>query len=421
MKLQEMARKGSMVLALAATLAGCGGLGQGNGPVSAAILPQGGLSGDASTKAFTCLPKSLGFIVTFNDGSAGDFASRTTFTSSNPAVARVSNGDIAVPEQTGLVYLRGTILPGSPGTTTITANYLSFSRSIVVTVRDPQSFKITPATIDVAAKSVGDLNVVMVLDGVETAVDSAVSWAFVTPNTAVATIGELTGLISGVAAGGPLTARARIPGCGLTADATVNVANLQSLALTREFGSNPNLIVGTSEKVIATGTLDNGRTQDLSGQVTYTTSDASALSFFGGSLANLALAVKASSAVQIGASFTTLSIAAAPITITPVADSLSSISVSPTAVDVLAGANTSFKATGNYASGATQDLTRHVGWNSSDFALANIQSSFSSTVVDAAGQVATAGYGAGKSVTITASATSGANQAITATGTLNLK
>ena len=87
MKLQEMARKGSMVLALAATLAGCGGLGQGNGPVSAAILPQGGLSGDASTKAFTCLPKSLGFIVTFNDGSAGDFASRTTFTSSNPAVA----------------------------------------------------------------------------------------------------------------------------------------------------------------------------------------------------------------------------------------------------------------------------------------------------------------------------------------------
>ena len=396
MTLKTWMGKTALAPALALLVAGCGSLGEGVEPVSAAILPQGGQSGEASTKAFTCLNKGLSYIVTFSNGSSGDFASRARFSSSNPDVVRVSNGDIAVPEQTGLFFQRGTLVPVMPGTATVSVQYLGFANQIEVTVKSPQSYTVKPAVADLAARSTLDLTASMMLDGVDTNVDAATSWAIVTPNTAIATIDSIGGLLTGVAAGSGLTARARIPGCSLTADATVEV-------------------------ITATGTLDNGKTQDLSNQVAFSSSDTSSLSFFGGSLNNLALAVKASTPVQVAASFANPAVTAPAISITPVAESLNTLTVSPATVDVLAGNGTPFKATGNYASGVTQDITRHVGWSVSDTSSASISSSFSTFISTFAGQASTAGFAAGKSVTVTASTNNAASQAITGTATLNIK
>ncbi|MCQ8780416.1 hypothetical protein NQU49_27850, partial [Escherichia coli] len=52
-----------------------------------------------------------------------------------------------------------------------------------------------------------------------------------TPNTAVATIDSASGVLVGVAAGGPLTARASFASCSATADTTVSVAQVSSISL----------------------------------------------------------------------------------------------------------------------------------------------------------------------------------------------
>lgn len=412
----------ALLVAASLALAGCGGLGEGTLPVSAVIQPFGGLEGAPTTKAYTCLNTALSLFIDFNNGARGDFTSRATFSSSNPAVARVSNRDIAVPEQTNSFYSSGTIVPVSPGTATITAQYLSFTESIDVTVTTPTNFKVTPASGDLAVNSRLDLAVTADLDGIETPVDSAVLWSFVTPNTAVATIDPVAGTVAGVAAGSGLTARARIPGCTLTADAAIAVANLQSLALTREFGANDRLIVGTSERLIATGSLDNGMTQDLSQQVTYTSSDATAVALFGSTLPGFGLAIKAvDTPVQIGASFANPAIAAPAIGILPVADSLSSIAITPATAMVSAGRTSQFRSTGTYASGATQDITRHVTWSSSDTASALVQTTTAFGINSSAGLTSTATTAAGKVVTITAATVNSASQPVTATATLNIQ
>ncbi|MES2683992.1 MAG: hypothetical protein V4650_10785 [Pseudomonadota bacterium] len=409
--------------ALGVVLAGCGGLGNGVLPVNAVIQPFGGAEGAATSKAFTCINTGLSLLLDFSDGSRGDFSSRATYSSSNPAVARVSNLDIAVPDQTNIFYSRGTILPVAEGTATITVTYLTFTRTIDVTVSNPGNLRITPASGDVAVKALLDFAAVADLDGVETPLDALVQWSIVTPNEAVATISATAGTVTGVAAGS-VTARARVPGCDiLTADAEVAVANLQSLALSREFGDNDKLVVSTTERLIATGTLDNGKTQDLSTQVIYTSSDSTAVALVNLGLFNAALALKTvTDPVQISATFSAPVIATAPaIGIVPVVDALNSIVISPASVDVVAGRQTQLNATGTFASGATQDITRHVSWASGNTTQLGIQSSSSLGLNGLSGLVTTAAAAAGNAVTVTASSVNGSAQAISSTATVNIQ
>ena len=409
--------------ALGMVLSACGGLGNGVLPVNAVLQPFGGIEGAATSKAYTCINTGLSLLLDFSDGSRGDFSSRAKYTSSNPAVAKVSNFDIPVPEQTNIFYSAGTIVPVAEGTTTITATYLTFTRSIDVTVTNPSALRIVPTSGDLAVKSLLDFSAVADLDGVETPLDAAVQWSIVTPNEAVATISANAGTVTGVAPG-ILTARARVPGCDtLTADAEVTVANLQSLALSREFGDNDKLVVNTTERLIATGTLDNGKTQDLSSQVTYTSSDATAVSLLNTGTFRVAFALKAvTDPVQIAATFAVPVIATAPgISIVPVVDALNSIAISPASVDVVAGRQTQLNAIGSFASGATQDITRHVSWTSGNTAQLTVQSSTSLGINGFAGLANTAPAAAGNAVTVTASSVNGSAQAISTTATVNIQ
>lgn len=456
MKVENLGRKLSCaLLASSVLMSGCGGLGEGVLPVSAAILPLGGLSGATTVKAYNCLNTGLSYIVTFSNGSSGDFTSRSTYSSSNEMVAKVSNGDLPVPNAdgsaSGFFYPRGTVLPANSGTgtATITVQYLSFSNSIDVTVGTPQNFRIVPASADLAAKTTLDLAVFADLGGVETALDSAVTWAIETPDDNIATINTTTGTITGVAANSKvLIAKPSILGCtnpSVSAQANVTVDTLQSLALSKEFTSG-DLVVNTTERIIATGTLINGKTQDLSNQVTYTSTHSTdpsvpaastdafttkALIFLSGTVSNLAFAVRAVSApASVGASFvypaapapavTPAPVVAQTIEIRPIAATLSGIAVTPSTVNVLAGAITQFNAVGNFADGVTQDITRHVAWQSSNTAQASILGSTSTAVNGLAGRTTTAGSAAGNAVTITATSAT-ITPAATATATLNIQ
>lgn len=428
-----------LAVAGALTLSACGGVGDGIEPVSSSLLPLGGVEGAASTKAYTCLNTSVQLVLAFSNGARGDFSSRAVWSSSNPEFAKISNGDLAVPGQAGSFYARGVVVPVAAGTSTITARYLDFSNSIQVVVTDPSNVRITPTEADVAVGALADLALSADLDGVTSAVDSLATWSFVTANDAVATIASTTGVITGVGEGGPLSAKASIPGCTAAlfsnVTAPVSVSPLSSIALTKEFTDRSQLLVGTTERITATGTLANGKTQDLSGQVTFTSSDSASLLFLAGSLRNLVFATKAAaSPIQLKASHsytisdgdattedpTSTPVVSPEIPITPVDGTLTKVTVSPVTSDIAPGATLALKALGEYSTGVTQEITRHVTWTSADTSLVTVQNN--GGVVNSLAGVAQASSTAetGKTVVITAANTNASVQT-SATSTLTIQ
>lgn len=401
-------RTAPLGLALGGLLAltACGGVGEGTLPVKSTLLPLGGTEGASSTKAYSCLNTSVQLIVEFNNGARGDFTGRASWSSSNPSIVQVSNGDLPVPEQEGRVYPRGVVVPVAPGTATIQASYLDFRNSIEVVVTDPTNFRIEPATADLAVGSSLDLAASADLDGVSSPIDALVRWAMVTEDATIATIGSDTGLVTGVAKGGPLTARARIPGCSFTAEVPVNVSPLVSLSLSKEFADRDRLVVGTTERITATGTLENGQEQDLSGQVIFSSSDSTAIGFLVGTARNLVIAIKsAASPVELGASFGVdpAKVTAPVLPITAIDGSLSNVSIDPISSRIAPGGGRQLKALGEYSDGLIQDITRHVVWTSADASTVTVLSS-SGTINVLAG-LATASRQAetGDTVEITAS------------------
>ncbi|MGH8481620.1 MAG: PKD domain-containing protein [Nevskiaceae bacterium] len=139
-------------------LSGCNSIGDGSTIEQLDILPASDNKqlkpfeiGD-SVKLFECLRDELIVRATFTDGTLVNFSSRATWSSSDPSVVEVSNGDIPVvflagnPAADGsfyeheiLTYGSGTVVPrGTPGQqATITARFASLSASIVVEIRKP--------------------------------------------------------------------------------------------------------------------------------------------------------------------------------------------------------------------------------------------------------------------------------------------
>lgn len=436
------------------TLAACNGVGKGISPTSAVLLPAGGAEGDTTLTAHTCLNTSLTLIVDFSNGARGDFTSRAKWSSNRPDVVNVSNGEIAVPDQDGFFYGRGVLVPLKEGTARITATYLDFSKSIDVTVTDPANFVISPADANLAIGSSLDLGLTAELDGVKSAVDGFVRWSFVETSEVsgpIASINAASGLVAAVGTNSTatrtLTARAKIPGCSLTAATVtvpVNISPLNSLALTREFSSGSGqLVVGTTERITATGTLANGKTQDLSGQVIFTSlqpddGDATTAraasdlaTFLAGSLRNLIYSAKVGAngitSAELNASFsytisdgdssttdpTSTPIVASPLTVTPVAATLMNVMLSPTQTALKLAPRNSLllKAFGEYQTTTTpvttfeQDITRHVTWSvpTADLTTLTVQSSASGVINPLAGFVlANAKAETGKMVVVNA-------------------
>ena len=167
--------------------------------------------------------------------------------------------------------------------------------------------------------------------------------------------------------------------------------------------------------------------RDRSGQVTFTSSDSASITFLVGSLRNLVFASKeAASPINLGASFTygptgsTTTVTAPTLPITPVAGTLSKVTVSPVTANIAPGSTLVLKALGEYSTGVTQEITRHVTWSSADTTLVTVQTN-SGTVNPLAG-VAQASSTAetGKTVVITA-ANSNATAQTSATSTLTIQ
>jgi hypothetical protein len=96
---------------------------------------------------FQCLRYNFSALGTFTDGTSADYGTRasTVWTSSNPAAAQVSNGDIQLPNNATSAYAKGTVIPVGLGPATITVNYVGRTDSInIMVVGAPKSITLIP-------------------------------------------------------------------------------------------------------------------------------------------------------------------------------------------------------------------------------------------------------------------------------------
>ena len=149
-------------------------------------------------------------------------------------------------------------------------------------------------------------------------------------------------------------------------DLTVTSAVLVSIQVTP---TNPGLAKGTTRQFTATGIYSDHSTQDLTKQVTWSTSNTSVASVSNAAGSNGLATALAVGTAEVGA---TLGYVSGTTTLDVTAATLVAIEVNPADTSIAKGTTRQFAATGIYTDASTQDLTKQVTWNSSNIAVASI-------------------------------------------------
>jgi len=147
---------------------------------------------------------------------------------------------------------------------------------------------------------------------------------------------------------------------------------LQSIAVTP---ANTSLPVGKTEQFTATGNLSNNTTENLTGQVTWASSDTTWATI---NTTGLATAVSPGP-VTISAAFDGITGSTGLTVVT--APTLESIAVTPANTNLPVGETEQFTATGTLSNNTTENLTSQVAWASSDTTWATINATGLATAV----------------------------------------
>jgi uncharacterized protein YjdB len=191
---------------------------------------------------------------TYSDGTSHDLTTLATWASSNPSVATVNSSGLATALAAGTTSIAAT-LGSISGSTTLTVNPATLS-SISVTPVNPG----IPAGNTVQAAASGTYS-----DGTSRDITPQVTWN--SSDTSVATVNS-SGLATAVAAGSA-TITATSGSISGNTTLTVTAAILSSLAVAPATAS---IVVGTTQPFTAAGTYSDGSTQNITTQVTWTSS-----------------------------------------------------------------------------------------------------------------------------------------------------
>lgn len=226
--------------------------------VSAAILTSiavtPGSAGMASNSTLALSARG-----TFSDATTQPVDTVATWTSSDDTIATVDNTGLV----TGL----------APGDVTITAKLAGVTGTSDVTVESVTALQITPASVTIAQSTSGQFNATATLsDGTTQNVTGSVVWTSSTPSVALmSSVAGTKGDVVGISAGAS-TITAAFAGQVVAAPVTVTGATLDSIAVTPV---NPDIALGASQKFKAVGTFSDSTTQNLTGQVAWSSSDVS--------------------------------------------------------------------------------------------------------------------------------------------------
>jgi hypothetical protein len=290
----------------------------------------------------------------FKSGSTENLTSSVAWSSSKTSVATITPGGLA----TGV----------TAGTSSMGARLGTIAGLTTLTVTPPTlvSIAVTPANPSIAKGATQQfLATGTYSDSSTQNITNSVTWA--SSNLSVATI-TAGGLASGVGSG-TSNITATLGSVVSPVDTlTVTPPTLVSIAVTP---TNPSIAKGTNLALKATGAYSDGSTQDLTTQVTWSSSaPAVTVSNTSGSQ-GVATGASVGSAT-VSAASTSAPVVSGSTTITVTAAALLSIAVNPTSPSVAAGLKQQFTASGTYTDGTTQDITLTVAWSSSDQTIATI-------------------------------------------------
>jgi uncharacterized protein YjdB len=318
--------------------------------VSIAITPSSG-----------AIPKGLmqDFIATgtYSDGTTADITTSVTWSSSDEAVATVSND----PESQGRAFGAGV------GSATITAVHgqITGSATLQVTAATLVSIAVTPPNPSVPAGSTQQFTATgTYTDETTQDITGAVTWASDTLSVAtVSNAAGSNGLATTSVAGTAHITAAQGDVTSPSATLTVTDAELVRIEVTPVSASIPN---GTTQQLSATGVYTDSSTQDLTESVAWESSNTDVV---GVSNTGLATGLAVGGPVTISATLELVT-GAASLTVTDAV--LSSIAVSSDQSVIPVTLTASFTATGTYTDSTTADITNQVTWAASSPEVATI-------------------------------------------------
>jgi hypothetical protein len=296
---------------------------------------------------------------TFSDTTTRELTAEVTWASSDITVAQISNADgshgVATGLKSGDVTITATLgAVTSTSALTVTAATLA---SIALTPTDPS----VPAGLSQSFTATGTFTDASTRD-----LTNDVAWG--SSNTAVAQISNANGS-RGVATGlqkGVTTITATLFGVSGTTTLTVTDAVLVSLAISPAAISVP---AGRSQAFTARGTFSDTSSRDLTGDVTWSSSDTDVAQISNADESHGEATCVKKGAVTIAAKLGTVT---AMVALTVSDAELVSIAIAPAAASVAVDQTQAFTATGTFSDTTSHDLTGDVTWSSSDTAVAQI-------------------------------------------------
>ncbi|MCR4316742.1 MAG: Ig-like domain-containing protein [Planctomycetes bacterium] len=240
-------------------------------------------------------------------------------------------------------------------------------------------------------------------DSTTSNVTSSVTWG--SSDSGIASVNS-SGLVTGVSAGTATISALHSSGKEGSQQVTVTSATVISIAVTP---TTPSIATGATQQMVATATLSDSSTQDVTNSVTWSSDQTSIATVGAGT--GLVTGVSAGTA-NITATHASSSVSGSTMAVVT-APTLSSITVSPASANILVGATQAFTATGTYSDSSTQDLTSSVTWMSDNTSVA----SFSGATLtgNAAGSVTVTATDTASSISGTASVTVSASVSFSST------
>jgi uncharacterized protein YjdB len=301
----------------------------------------------------------------FSDNTTGNCTSQASWTPGNPAVAQVSSFSptegLVTGTGVGSTSITAT-LNGVQGSTTVTVT-AAIVKTISITVNPPTAS--IPKGLTVQLTAVCNFS-----DGTTSDCTTAVGWAPDPNNLSIASVSNddgSQGLVTGNLAG---TANISATLSGVTpitssVAVTVTNATLVSIAVTAVPPGSLSFPAGLNVQLMATGTFSDNSHQDLTGSVSWNSSDPTTATVgLKGLVHGTAAGSTTITAAEGGISGNT--------TVTVTAAALESITVAPQNSSIAQGTTVHLVATGHYSDGTTHDITADASWTSSNDGIATV-------------------------------------------------
>jgi trimeric autotransporter adhesin len=340
------------VLAMLVACGGGGGGGSASGPDPVPPGVQPGVQlvsisvGPQDLQVAKGLRHALEATGIYSDSTKRDLSAQVVWSASDAAIASVDANGVVSTLGVGSTVIAATLgeITGNAVLQVTGASLLSIDVSPAQAVLTQGAQQNLTATGVFSDNSVDDLTL-------------SVTWAVSDSSVAaVSAQGALRALAPGLA-----TVSASLNGVVASSRLTVNTAALLAIDVTPDA---PYISSGTQVAVVATGLYSDNSRRDLSGMVTWTSSEPSVANVMG----SLARGTKPGMATLTA----TLGQVSGSTALTVTAATLVALQVEPSQAKIAKGTQQAFTATGVFSDNTTQDLTAVAVWRSQDSSIASV-------------------------------------------------